>query len=363
MLYAKRLDAKKTCHSAQPAHDDVRKRALTTGQRQEKDETMTTPILFTHYGFSPYLSRTLRCATLTNGEARRILLGDKDNREVARQCGWEHFETAEIVSDLRRDFGAVFRPVRGKKYPLQINRGDYLKYVFERWFIVQKFCKDIGLDEFWHFDSDVMVLEPLESFAMLLRAQGIAYTKQCNDTCLNGFVTGCVVNDFCEYMISLFRDENFLLTQQKELDATSPVQAFTEMKAFDLFSQEATYRGRHLATIAPGWWFDDAICLENGFQMSAPNRYAKAYRKIKHVVFDSEKFLGFRGNEAVRFAALNCSWVHLGVFDWILTRVEALAMGKRLPASDISEARPDLRQRFLYALRDLKRGEILIRKF
>jgi hypothetical protein len=315
---------------------------------------MTTPIIFTHYGFSPYLSRTLRCAALTNSDSRRILIGDQDNREVALQCGWEHFASAEVTSDLRSEFGQVFRPVKGKRHPVQINGGDYLKYVFERWFIVEKFCRDLRINDFWHFDSDVMLLEPLEQFASLLRAQGFDYTKQCCDCCLSGFVSSGILPEFCAHTISLFRDEDFLRAQQEELDAAKPNHAFTEMAAFDLFSKVSPYRGCHLAKLASGWWFDDAICLEQGFQMSPPNRYAKTYRSIKNVEFDGEGFWGCRHGEHIRFAELNCSWVHLGVFDWILGRIEGRSKGERPGRSAIGDVKPTLRQSVRYCIRDVK---------
>jgi hypothetical protein len=321
---------------------------------------MAAPIIFTHYGTSEYLSRTLRCATITNDDKRRILIGDSDNKTVAQRCGWEHFEGAAFTSDLRSEFGRAFRPIRGRRYPLQINNGDYLKYVFERWYIVQQFCVEQAIDYFWHFDSDVMMLEPLAQFEAGLLAQGIDYTRQCNDTCLNGFASSRVLRDYCLHTISLFRDENFLRRQQEHLDTIAPRLAFTEMNAFDMFSKDSSYRGRHLAASVPGWWFDDAICQNHGFEMTGQKRYGKEYDRVKNIVFEDNGFYGVRNGERLRFAAANCSWVHIGVFDWFLANVEGRAQdkgvqGKALPKTGISDVNVSLYQQIRYGLRDMKR--------
>lgn len=319
---------------------------------------MTAPIIFTHYGASDYLSRTLRCASVTNGNKRRILIGDSENKKVALRFGWEHFETAAFTSDLRSDFCRAFRPIRGKRYPLQVNNGDYLKYVFERWYIIQKFCLEQTVDCFWHFDSDVMMLEPLAQFESGLFAQGIDYTRQCNDVCLNGFVSSRMLSDYCAHTIYLFQDEDFLRREQEYLDTVAPRLAFTEMKAFDMFSKTSSYRGRHLAASAPGWWFDDAICQNHGFEMTEQKRYGKEYDRVKNIVFEADGFYGVRSGERLRFAVANCSWVHIGVFDWFLANVEGRAQGKDLPRIALSDVNPSLRQRVRYGIRDMKRSVI-----
>jgi hypothetical protein len=319
---------------------------------------MTAPIIFSHYGASDYLSRTLRCAALTNENKRRIFIGDIHNREIALQCGWEHFESAALMSDLRSEFNRVFRPIRGKRYPLQINNGDHLKYVFERWYIVQQFCLEQNINYFWHFDSDVMMLEPLAQFESGLLAQGLDYTKQCNDTCLNGFVSSNILADYCMYTTSLFLDEAFVARRQAYLDESAPRLAFTEMAAFDMFSKSSSYRGRHLAAAAPGWWFDDTLCQDHGFEMTSPKRYGKEYDRVKNIIFEDDGFHGLQHGERVRFATANCSWVHIGVFDWFLANVEGRAKGQALPKTGLSDVNPSFRLRMKYGVRDMKRSVI-----
>jgi hypothetical protein len=277
------------------------------------------PIVFTHYGNSDYLSSTLECAALTNRQARRILIGDSTNRLTATRAGWEHVHMDDVHSPARDEFVKAFRWIQGANHNPMRNGKDWLKYVFERWFVVSRYCADQNIESFWHFDSDVMIVEPLDAFASDLLGRGFDYTKQCNDTCLNGLVSERVLADFCRFLVEIFNDAPFLQQLQREF-APHPEFAFTEMAAFELFAAKARFRGCHLESAFEGWWFDDCICQDDGFEMARLGWFGKPIKRIR---FDGTAFLGKRLGSQRRFAAINCSWVPTAVFGRILRCVEA----------------------------------------
>ena len=282
---------------------------------------MTLPIVLTHYGNADYLERTLRCASLTNPSARRILIGDDSNRAAAAAQGWQHVDLDEIRSSLRDDFGKCFSHVQGKRHQHMKNGRDWLRYVFERWYVVEEFCRRGGIGRFWHFDSDVLMLEDLGQFESELVAR-FEFTRQCNDTCLNGLVSLSTLTAFCSFVISLFQDPRVLQRQQQEFDTIHPRFAFTEMRAFQLFSDSPACQGRgaHLEGAIDGWWFDDSIRQDDDFEMT---RLCPGGPMVKNVRFSGDgRFVGRRKGVEVRFATFNLSWVPTAVFDWALACLE-----------------------------------------
>ncbi len=294
---------------------------------------MSETIIYTHFGVSDYLSRTLECASITNPSARRILIGDDQNMGIGYAAGWEFIAADEICSCMRSEFSEVFRRVQGKNFDPIRNQRDWLRYVFERWFIVEEFCVQSKILHFWHFDSDVMILAPLNPFSKILQDDGVTFTRQCNDTCLNGYVQTTVLTAFCQFVIALFCDDAFLYDQQREFDEIHPDYAFSEMRAFKKYC-EVHGGGVHLENYFDGWWFDDCICQDDGFDM-VRLRHVNKYL-VKDIWFIGDGFYGCKNGKVYRLAALNCSWVPLGVFDWIRLRVLAAQSGKTLPNEAIS---------------------------
>lgn len=288
-------------------------------------------IVFTHYGRSDYLSRTLECATITNPRIRRVLIGDDTNRDLAVSAGWNHIHLDAVTSDLRTRFNEVFRWVQGPKHNPVKNGKDWLRYVFERWYVVAEYCRVEGIQQLWHFDSDVMLVEDLAFFGDVLRQKKIIFTRQCNDTCLNGFVSYTVVKNFCEYIIGLFNDPTLLQSQQLEFETLHLDYAFTEMRAFAMYSKITGYQGCHLEQAIDGWWFDDCICQDDDFEMRRLGFWGTL---VKRVHFDGSRFYGHRQGGRVDFAAINCSWVPTEVFDWILSRVRQRVLQPGLRASE-----------------------------
>ena len=231
----------------------------------------------------------------------------------------------DLASDLRTEFLAYFRVIKGRLHVSPKGDRNWIQYVLERWFIVTAFAKREGITSFWHFDSDVMIVTALDPFEQILSSEGIGYTKQCSGACLNGFISTSVAEQFCRYIIAFFRDEGRLAEYQARFDRDRPTFALTEMETFWHFDEQCGYRGCHLESHFPGWWFDDVLCEDDGCDVVRMGVFGPA---IKNVKFDGRHFTVGRNGQRIKLAALNCSWLPINVFDWILTRTQIAVSGR-----------------------------------
>ena len=299
-------------------------------------------LIFTHFGYSNYLEYTLSCARMTNPKARLVLLGDRDNYDVAVRNGWEHFNYESFTNEFHARFARVFRHVRGKKFNPIKNGRDWLRYVFERWFFLAGFLDNEAIDRFWHFDSDTMVLQDLAPYEQDLAWAD--FTVQCNNTCLNGLARTVVVSEYCEHICELFEDAEFIAKQQDEFDSINPQYAFSEMRAFDHYKHTTSRPYIHLLKYQDAKAFDDCICQEHGFEMCT----LPSGETIKYLFANDGRLYGLRDGREVEFISLNLSWVPDYVFEWVIDALQG-------SNSNILQAQSPIGPRILGKARKIKR--------
>jgi len=274
----------------------------------------SVPILFTHYGFSRYLPHTLACASKTNRKTSRIFLGDGLNRAVAREYGWAHHEIREYQSTKLEKFQSVFRHIKGRDHPTMLNGQDWLRYVFARWFYMEEFLLQNGIERFWHFDSDTMLLTDLGDYPNRINYD---FTTQCNGTCLNGLIRTQVVSEFNDHTIAMFENTETMMKWEGYM-VKHPTYSFNEMTAFNEYQKTCRRAGVHLMRWSDTEVFDDAIRQEHGFEMRTyPAIESTAYR-IKNIFKDKAGFFGIREGKRVKFLSLNLSWCNEEIFQWVL---------------------------------------------
>ena len=277
---------------------------------------LNLPIIFTHYGVSPYLKYTLALAKLKNSSKRCILLGDETNKELAELYGWEHYLASTLDSSKRRRFNEVFQVIKHPAYANKKGSVDWIKYVSERFYALEVFVKSQGIQYFWHFDSDTMIVSDLGQHEEHLVGLEIACTTQCCDSCLNGFVESSLLPLFTQSMIDDFLDAQFMSEMRRVFETDNAWGAFTEMRAFVRFRQKSSVKTKHLAQLFAfsGVYFDDALCLCDDMEMTYLPFAAK---RAKTLLGQNTNFFGFKGAKKLRFATLNCSWLPETVYEAI----------------------------------------------
>ncbi len=273
---------------------------------------MKPPILFCHYGTTDYLSYVLSCARSNNQDKEIVLIGDDENRSVAEREGIYHIPFRTLNhGDKIEQFERHYELIDGEDHVSFRGGRDWVKFVFKRWFFVERFVEQNGIDRFWHFDSDNMLLDTLSVHEK--KFDGVDCTTQCNGKCMNGFVSNSsIVQRYTEKIIELFGREEYLAEQKREFREEHPEFAFTEMRAFETFVEEENVETKRLNTIVDGESFDDCICQQHGYEMESLDDY----RKIKVVTLgEGGRFYCWKNGKKVEMISLNLSWVPTKVFE------------------------------------------------
>ncbi len=267
------------------------------------------PLIFCHYGDSDYLLFVLKQARISNPKTRVVLLGDESNEGIAIEAGVEHrlFESYGNTPEIKI-FNEVYQHVAGKNH----GRKHWTNFVFKRWFYIYSFLKEQGVNEFWHFDSDNMILDDLNTHNY--KFNSYECTEQCESFCMNGYVSGInVVKGYLNTVNLLFQDQKYI-TEQKENLIDHPTFAFTEMRAYTAYRDQESIKSIRLNTIIDGETFDDCICFKDGFtQYSCPINY----RRLKKIYFNDEGIIYFKrvdSGQYIKVITLNLSWVPIEIF-------------------------------------------------
>ena len=292
-----------------------------------------THIIFTHYGSSDYLSKSIRSAKVTNQSAKITLIGDENNLDyaISNQITHRHFNIL-IESSLRTEFYRVFKPVKGVFHPLIRNGRNWLMYVFERWFYIYELAQELGLESFWHFDSDTMILKDVTEFNTSFSAYDS--TEKCNGMCLNGFIKTKVVEQYLKIINQLFLDEAFLKLQQDEFDTINPEFAFTEMRAWVETKQKLSLNTCHIGKVTDGTTWDDHIW--QGEKLGYDMARLKSGQTLKNMYWDNGFYCcNHNLQQSVEFMCLDLSHAPLFVFDWVLNCVEEKKTTKYLAKAPV----------------------------
>lgn len=274
----------------------------------------SAPLILIHYGDAPYLSCVLRTARLTNPEKRIVLLGDEANRKHAQGVAdFVPFEDLAFGPDLEL-FERVFQPIQGSRHRFnKLNGTDFwLRFVFRRWFLMANFLERDGIDAFWTFDSDTLVLAPLASREARLAAYDC--TEQCRGECLNGFVSSSrVARDFVRMINVLFRDEAYLQTQRERLEVHLGL-AFNEMDAYREFRARAGIRSIRLSEPHEGEVFDDALAFAEDYEENPTKLVGRTTVKRLWTGPRGGVFARLKTGEGVRLLSANMSWMPLYLY-------------------------------------------------
>lgn len=300
-------------------------------------------IVFIHIGSSSYLPITLNIARITNPTANFYLLGDAENKEVAQSNGWTHVSFFDLSNNDLQRFRECYRLISTQNNPDRWLPFDMTRFCFERYFFAFEFMRQAGMDKFWMFDSDDLLVEEIMPWQTELLSRGIVFTRMAHNTALRGLMNLQVVKGYCDHVISLFEDSSFVTEQIRIFSKKNTLAAFTDMNAAAIYTPEVP--GCHLASSIKGWHFDDCIMHEDNFDMIDLGHLAKM--PFKHVKFDGRHFTGIRSGEKINFATINGSGLPRQIFSWFLDCVKSRSQGKEHPG-DITAYQPSLMRELAY---------------
>jgi hypothetical protein len=268
------------------------------------------PILFVHYGYAGFLRIVLSRALQSNPGKAVYFLGDESNRKLVpsgvRFRPIANYRKGALLESFRK----VFVPMAGRTHHFNKAGGveTWLRFVFERWFVILEFLREESIGPFWIFDSDTLIAGDLE--VREPRFAGFDATEQCVGGCLNGYVSSPdIVEGYCRKMTTLFTRPGYLESHQERLKQHSGL-AFNEMDAWQTHRDEEKIRTVALGRPTGGEAFDDALGITEGWK-TAPAK-VRGRIPVKHLARDSRGgFFAFPadGSEPVRLVTLNLSWL------------------------------------------------------
>ena len=296
------------------------------------------PIIFIHYGPADYLRRTLHSAHRANPDKRIILLGDSSNQRFSR--GVAEFVEFESLAggEKERTFQKVFQVIQGKRHRFHKANGVefWLKFVFRRWFLIEEFLLREGIDAFWTFDSDTLILAPLGPRES--RFSEFSATSQCRGACLNGWVgSRQFVSRYTDAMLEQFQDPVFLQSRREYL-ATHSGLAFNEMDAFSEFRRRSRVKVWHAQRAVDGEVFDDSLAFTEDYEAAAEKVLNRT--TVKRLWTNGKSLFARRevSGEFVRLVTCNMSWMPDYVWRQIMRFTQVDDLGKSGPP-DISRLR------------------------
>lgn len=313
---------------------------------------MNSPIIFCHYGNSKYLRYTLECVKITNRNKRVILLGDNSNRNLAKKFGIEHYDFEDFAyGNLIEQFSKSYRLIHGTNFDKVKNGQDWIRFAFRRWFLIQNFITKNNIKEFWHFDSDTMIVDELLCHEAKFQQYDI--TEQCHGNCMNGYISNVeLVRKFLQKIIEIFSRAEFL----NKLDYGDTNNCFNEMSAYVIFKEEEQINRIRLSTIINGETFDDLLCRSDGF-VTEKLPYGEDVKKV-FLKPNGKFFIKTKDDDSfARLISLNLSWLPIYVYETILDHVKNKTSSK---INSLSQAPVPLWQAFKKSRKCLK--DSLIRK-
>jgi hypothetical protein len=289
------------------------------------------PLLLIHYGNSSYLPYVIKVAKRSNPHREIIFLGDQQNQYLT-SLGVSHYPLNSLSgSPELRSFNRLYHRIVNPRYP----KPAWAQFVLQRWYMINTFLTEHGIDQFWTFDSDNFILADLTPFETVLAQYDC--TSQCSGNCLNGFISNkMIVQKYIEKMNDLLSDESYVQSWQDRYLA-NPQLFYNEMEAFAVFVEQEGIRNFHLAQIRDGVMFDDSITYQNGMELY--NGTIKGRRVKKLYMRDGQIYCKHLASDSfVKMNNLNLSWMPKYIFPLLFDYIVSLRSPARFTELDLLRA-------------------------
>ncbi|MEN9217473.1 MAG: hypothetical protein Q6J33_00535 [Gloeomargarita sp. DG_2_bins_126] len=247
-------------------------------------------------------------------------------------------------------FNRVYQLIEGRNHHGIRGTTDWVNFIFKRWFYVYNFTTAQGYEQFWHFDSDTMILTDLSQHEYKFKDYDL--TEQCNGMCINGFIRNLkAVQAYLDKINKLFQDQEYLACLRKLFDEVYPDYAFTEMSAYLEFKKEPVIHAVRLNKVLDHSTFDDCMCYKHELEIER----LFVGREAKKIYTDGAGyFYAYHEglNQIVMINSLNLSWLPMEIFEIVLAEL------KRRKSNSIA---PEIATLNLQDMTSL--GQIFFRKY
>lgn len=224
---------------------------------------MQRPIVFVHCGSGEHLHLATRQAKLHNPDSPIVLLGDHSNRTL--KFVDQHYCAADFFDGAARFAERYVHHSR--------NRVDWERFCFERWFILNEWMGKQDCESAWTFDSDVLVYSDLDEVAAELAGDALAYCTVSGHAMLVAARTGLdAFCRFCESMYEPTEQKRQRLADYAEAQLKRDGQGVSDMTALAWFRHESGLRIGDLSCPINGRFFDDNLCLSQGYDAAGRKR-------------------------------------------------------------------------------------------
>ena len=279
---------------------------------------MKTPIIFIHYGDSPYLKYTVEFAKKSNPDKQIVFLGDEENKYL-ENFGAHHVMISDYLSSPEIDkFHEVFKIIGPDGYKISgkdngKSKDDtgvfWTKFVFLKMFVFYNYALKNGINKFWTFDTDNFIVTDLVPFESLFI--DLDNTEQNLGNSMHGIINNLeVLKGYIEMINELFEDESFLDSVKESLLNAPKHHAYTEMWAYNEYKKRKTIKTIHLNGVFNNSTFDDKLCFPDGMETVAC--HFKGMPVIKKIYYDNLGLFYFKKEHEEVYLKVNVfdfSWL------------------------------------------------------
>lgn len=286
----------------------MRQLSAILGKHSRDVEKDNSPIIFIHFGYNNYLATTIASALMTNPRKRVILIGDQSNK-IFETIGAEHYDfntlnSGEEIEEFERIW--KFIPTWDVQY-----QPEFFKFVFKKWYFVNRFIEMNQIKRFWHFDSDTMIMDNLEPLEKSLSQYDC--TEQVSGRCMGGLISNHKAVQ--AYVASMNHDlrsgaylDNLSAGAYNEMDAYIRFRdANPWLRSFNISEvhEGQMYEPHALGLPAPG----DDLETEDGKKKFSIGADGSIYRKIMST------------NQYVKIYAINMSWSLIASYEHMFNQI------------------------------------------
>ena len=264
---------------------------------------MSAPIIFIHYNDSKYLKYTLQSAVVKNPDKNVYLIGDSSNKHYEKFGVIHHFFSDYLFGKDLEEFESVFQFIVGVEFNNSTYGEQWTRFNFRKWFVLANFLEDNEISNFWIFDSDVLIIEPLKSFENHFAKYD--FTTSSGDLYqLFGFVSSSkLIKKFSKSVIDMFRDDLYL-EEQRRIMQENPNWGLTMMRAFQRFKKICDINAKYIfnqTEIVPGVLFLD-------YHREGTARFSKT-RGLVSLFLNNKGLFVKVGEDYFRVPLMNMSWM------------------------------------------------------